>query len=60
MAAALKGLMTYAFTHMGNFLLLLAIWIGALGLGFRPWGGDLGLKNGILALGLGFRPSGWD
>ena len=52
--AATKGLMTYVFTYMRNFLLLLAIGIGALRLRFRPWGwhlgGDLGLKTGILAL----------
>ena len=51
-AAAPKGSMTYAFTHMGNFLLLLlAIRFEAgfqtLGLGFGPWGRDLGPKAGI-------------
>ena len=42
--------MTYAFTHMGNFLLL-AIEIWALGL-------DLGLKAGILASRQEFRTGG--
>ena len=53
--------MTYAFTHMGNFLLLLlsAIGIWALGLRFRPWGWDLALWAGILVLKLGFGPQGW-
>ena len=37
-AAAPEGSMTYAFTHMRNFLLLIAIGIWALGLGYRPWG----------------------
>ena len=47
-AVAPKGLMTYAFTHIGNFLLLLlAIGIWAFGLGFRPWGRDLDLGTGI-------------
>ena len=43
MAAALKGSMTYAFTHMRNYLLLLANEIWALGLEFGPLGWDLGL-----------------
>ena len=47
-AAALKGLMTYTFTHMGNFLLLLLllplassllaeIWISRLRFGPQVW-----------------------
>ena len=55
-AAAPKGSMTFAFTHMRNFLLLhplLAIGIGAFGLRLKPWGWDLGLRDGIWALGLG-------
>ena len=43
-AAALMGSMTYAFTHMGNFLLLLlAIEIWVCRQRFRPEGWDLGL-----------------
>ena len=43
-AAAPKGSMTYAFTHMGNFLLLLlAIEIWVFRRRFRPEGWDLGL-----------------
>ena len=53
-AAAPKGSMTYAFTHMGNFLLL-AIEIWAFGLRFRPWGWDLSLRAGIWVLGQGFK-----
>ena len=46
--------MTYAFTHMGNFLLLLlAIRFEAgfqtLGLGFGPQGWDMGLQAEIWA-----------
>ena len=54
-AAAPKGSMTYAFTHMGNFLLL-AIGIWASGLGLRPygWDRDLDLEAGIWASRLGF------
>ena len=37
-AVAPKGSMTYAFTHMGNFLLLLAIEIWVFRLRFRPEG----------------------
>ena len=47
-AAAPKESMTYAFTLMGNFLLLLlAIGIWAFGLGLRPWGRDFDLGTGI-------------
>ena len=46
-AAAPKGSMTYAFTHIRNFLVLLAIGIGDLGPAF--WAG-------IRALRLGFEP----
>ena len=54
-AAASKGSMTYAITHMGNFLLLLlAIEI------YMPWGWDSGLRAGIWALGLGLGAQGWD
>ena len=53
-----KGSMTYAFTHMRNFLLLLAIGIWALRLRFRPWGWNLGLWAGIWALRLGFESGG--
>ena len=52
-AAAPKGSMTYAFTHMGNFLLLLELEFGS-----RGW--DLGLEAGIWALRMGFGPEGWD
>ena len=46
--------MTYAFTHMGNFLLLfLAIGIWASKLGF-----GLGFETGIWALRLGFEWGG--
>ena len=48
-AVAPKGLLTYTFTHMRNFLLLLAIRIWAFGLGFRPWGWDLDLGAEIWA-----------
>ena len=34
--------------------------IWALGLGFGPWGWDLGLKTGIWASRLGYGPPGWD
>ena len=55
--------MTYAFTHMGNFLLLLesgllaGIWI--LRLKYGPQGWDLGLKAGIWASRLRYGPSAW-
>ena len=52
-----KGSMTYAYTHMGNFLLLfLAIGIWASKLGF-----GLGFETGIWALRLGFEwgGNGW-
>ena len=42
--------MTYAFTHMGYFLLLLLLLLLSLRasrMGFGPWDGDLGLKAGI-------------
>ena len=58
-AAAPKGLMTYAFSHIRNFLLLhllLAIGIWAFGLRLRPWGWDLGLKAGIRVSGLVLAP----
>ena len=44
--------MTYAFTHMGNFLLLLLLLFHFEGFGHQSW--DLGLKAGILASRLGF------
>ena len=50
--------MTYAFTHMGNFLLLLLLLRTPLksqfffGFGHQDW--DLGLETGIWALRLGF------
>ena len=52
-AAAPKGSMTYAFTHMGNFLLLLLLAIGI-------WASrlDFGLEAGIWASRLGFGPRG--
>ena len=54
-AAATKGSMTYAYTHMGNFLLLfLAIGIWASKLGF-----GLGFETGIWASRLGYGPPGW-
>ena len=56
-AAAPKGSMTYAFTHMGNFLLLLlaiGIWVLGLWAGFGLRGWDLGLEAGIWASRLGF------
>ena len=60
-AVAVKRLMTYAFTHMRNFLHLLeAIGIWAFGLGFRPWSWGLDLGAGIWASKLGFEPRGWD
>ena len=43
--------MTYAFTHMGNFLLLLGLEFGS-----RGW--DLGLEVGIWASRLGLGPRG--
>ena len=54
--------MTYAFTHMGNFLLLLflAVEIGVLGLRFGPGGWDVGLEAGIWAWRLEFGPRDWD
>ena len=52
-AAAPKGSMTYAFTHMGDFLLLLL-------LSFGPQGQDLGLLAEILTLRLRFGPQDWD
>ena len=45
--------MTYAFTHMGDFLLLLL-------LSFGPQGQDLGLLAEILTLRLRFGPQGRD
>ena len=55
--------MTYAFTHMGNFLLLgldLFAGIWASRMGFEPRGWDLSLKAGIWASRLGFGPRwGW-
>ena len=56
--------MTYAFTHMGNFPLLLdlgpwaEIWVSRLRFGSQGW--DFSLKAGIWASGLGFGPQGWD
>ena len=45
-----EGSMTYAFSHMRNFLLLLlAIGIWAFGLKVRPWGLDLDLGAKIWA-----------
>ena len=64
-----KGSMTYAFTHMGNFLLLLLLLLLGSGLlagiwtsrlRFGPQGWDLGLQARILAFRLGFGPRGWD
>ena len=59
---ALKGLMTYAFTHMGDFLLglglLAEIWTPWLGIGPQGW--HMGLQARILAFRLGFGPQGWD
>ena len=54
-AAAPKGLMTYAFTHMGNFLLLLLLLLVLLGQRSRRGGGDFGLKARTWASRLGFR-----
>ena len=54
-----EGLMTYAFSHIRNFLLLhllLAIGIWAFGLRLRPWGWDFRLKAGIRVLGLVLAP----
>ena len=52
-AAAPKGSMTYAFTHMGDFLLgsglLAEIWTLWLGLGPQGW--DLGLQARFLGSG---------
>ena len=56
-AAASKGSITYAFTHMENFLLL-AIEIWAWRLGFGPESWDLGLEAGIWAWRLRFGPEG--
>ena len=59
-----KGSMTYAFTHMGDFLLLLLLGLSleagvlTLRLRFGPQGWDLGLKARILAFRLGFWPLG--
>ena len=50
--------MTYAFTHMGNFLLLLAIEIWVFRWRFRPEGWDSGLEAGIWASRLGFEGGG--
>ena len=53
-AAAPKGSMTYAFTHMGNFLHLsleARIWAFWIGFGLRDW--DLGLGTRIWASKLG-------
>ena len=53
--------MTYAFTHMRDFhLILQAIGIWASGLGFRFWGWNLDLGTGIWASKLGFEPQVWD
>ena len=58
---ALMESMTYAFTHMRNFLLLLqAIGIWAFGLGTRPWGWGFDLWAGIWASKLGFELQVWD
>ena len=65
-AAAPKRLMTYAFTHMGNFLLLLLLGLGLMAgiwtsrLRFWPLGLDLGLKARIWASSLGFGPQDWN
>ena len=52
-AAAPKGSMTYAFTHMGNFRLLLDLDLWAE---IWAWRLDLGLKARIWAARLGFGP----
>ena len=52
-AAAPIGSVTYAFTHMGNFLLPLAVGIWTFGLRFGPHGS-------IWAMRLGFGPQDWD
>ena len=58
--------MTYAFTHMGDFILLLPLGLSLLAgvltsrLTFGPQGWDLGLKARILASRLGFGPGDWD
>ena len=62
-AAAPKGSMTYAFTHIRNFLLpqklakIGRIWQILAGFG-RIWQ-DLGFRAGIWASRLGFGPRGW-
>ena len=60
-AAAPKGLMTYAFTLIGDFLLLLSaigIWNLGLWAGFGSRGWDLGCGAGIWAKRLGIGPKG--
>ena len=53
--------MTYAFTHMRDFpLLLREIGIWAFGLECRPWSIGLDLGAGILASELRFEPQVWD
>ena len=55
--------MTYAFTHMGNFLLLgldLFAGIRASRMGFGPQDWDLGLKAGIWASRLRYGHGGWE
>ena len=52
MAAALRGLITFAFTHTWNFLL---VFLQAVGI-FRPLGWYFGLEAGIWASTLRFEP----
>ena len=61
-AAAPKGSMTYALTHMGNFLLLLLLAYGiwAFRLRFGPQGWIWAFKAGIWASRLEFGSQGWD
>ncbi|MEE3022574.1 MAG: hypothetical protein VX367_08235, partial [SAR324 cluster bacterium] len=49
--AAPPGPMTYAFTHMGSFLLLLLL---------RPYPPSPSLQAHISAWRLGYGPPGWD
>ena len=60
-AAAPKGLMTCAFTHVGNFLLLFpdfGIWVFGLRFGWQGW--ILAFKAEFGPLRLEFGPQGWD
>ena len=58
--------MTYAFTHMGNFLLFLFLGSGLFAgimtkrLRFGPQGWNMGLQARIWASRLGFGSQAWD